>query len=239
MLHSIKRHTIGRLESKNEPKNSEFELYQSRLDNIQNALSNTLDDIQKAETCWTNVIANMQKISSDLYTLYPQDDEIRTLFKSTVDQVTQPISNDISKITSPTSQVKSIERMIRAYLTEIKTLSQEYQKVEKARKDYAMYQAKTDKLDKTNTDDDKRSRNLDKKEASKATYDSILEGILHRMKSTYEKSNVMFKAAYVAHWTYQKEITTLFTTKANDPFEYSQQNAQDLFSFTSQQTDQN
>lgn len=229
MLHSIKRHTVGRHDAKQEPVNSGFETYRTNLENVRKALATSLDDIVKSETSWNVVVSNMEKFSSDLYTLYPQGDEMRPIFKSTVDEVVEPLSKEITEVTGPRAKISPIVRMIRAYLSEIDALTGEYGKVDKARKDYAMYTVKTDKLEQKDAETSKVSRNLDKKEEAKATYDSLLDGTLHRMKTTYEKCPTMFKAAHVAFWLYQDSTTKLLNEKCRTPFAYASVNCDTLF----------
>ena len=155
---------------------------------------------------------------------------MRTIFKTTVDNTVEPLSKEMIQITGPRANVNSIVRMIRAYLSEIDSLTGAYGKVENARKDYAMYTVKTDKLEHKDAETSKVSRNLDKKEAAKAAYESLLEGTLHRMKTTCEKCSTMFKAAYVAHWLYHDSMMKLMNEKSPTPFAYSVANCDPIFS---------
>eukprot|EP00178_Gracilaria_changii_P025462 TRINITY_DN78446_c0_g1_i1.p1 TRINITY_DN78446_c0_g1~~TRINITY_DN78446_c0_g1_i1.p1 ORF type:complete len:245 (-),score=54.53 TRINITY_DN78446_c0_g1_i1:86-820(-) len=206
MFHALKRSTVGHSAAKNEPVNAEFETLRTNLDNVQKSLQTAMGDIDDAQKAYTKAAADAGKFSTTMHSLYPKDDETRELFKTTVDQVADVVPKDLETITEPASNVRALERMVSAYLTEIKTLSAEYPKLETARKDYAMYQAKVEKLGKKDSDNDKQSRNMGKLEDAKAKYNSMLEGIIHRMKITYEKASLMFRASYVAYWIYQKAV---------------------------------
>lgn len=230
MFHSIKRATVGLAAGKHEPKNAEFENMRNKMENVNKALASALNDIEGAQKTWHAVVDSSDRFAASLHTLYPNEDQVRALFKSALDEVRGPIAEDMHAIVNPSSQVRSIERNVRAYLTEIKTLTAEYNKVENARKDYAMYQAKTEKLDKSSNGTDKQSRNLDKLESSRATYHSILDGTLHRMKTTYDKAPVMFRATHVAFWLYQSRMNDLLSKHFSNSFDYAAQNCDSLFS---------
>lgn len=229
MLHSLKRKTVGHSAGKREPVNAEFDTLRQGLDNVSKALTAALADIDTAEKAFNTLTQSASHFSSGLHSLYPQDDDLRTLFKSTLDEVEGPLATEMAKVSEPTSKVKGIERVVRAYLTEVKTLSAEYHKVDIARKDYGMYQAKNDKLGKKTDQTDKQSRNLDKLETAKAKYTSILDGTVHRMKSTYEKAPKMFQAAYVAYWLYHSQMTASISKHFKSPSTYANAHADLLF----------
>lgn len=229
MFHSLKRKTVGHSAGKHEPGNTEFDNLKQGLDNVSKALTAALADIDTAEKSWKTLAKSAAHFSSGLHSLYPKEDDLRALFKTTLDEVEAPLQKEMDSVTEPTSKVKSIERIVRAYLTEIKTLAAEYNKVSNARKDYAMYNAKVDKLGKKTEQSDKQSRNLDKLEDSKAKYDSILGGTVHRMKSTYEKAPTMFRAAYVAYWLYHSQMSSSVTKHFKPSYTYSNAHAEGLF----------
>lgn len=235
MLHSIKRKTFGRVTSKHQPVNAEFDTLSNNLENVQKALTAALDDIDTSDKAWKAVVSNTNEFSSRLHTLYPQDDDVRALFKASLD-VQDKIAPEIESVKDAKSKVKSIERMVRAYLIEIKTLTEEYSKVEKARRDYSLYQSKANKLSKkAQGDSDRQSKNLDKLEASKATYNSILLGAVHRMTSTFEKSPTMFRATFVAYWLYQSRFSGVISTNFARSFEYANTHADDVFNIAQTQ----
>ncbi|PXF48179.1 hypothetical protein BWQ96_02131 [Gracilariopsis chorda] len=206
MLHALKRSTVGLSAAKHEPVNTEFENLKTNLDNVQKSLSTALSEIDGAQKAYKKAATDAGKFSTTLFNLYPNDDDTRVLFKTTLDQVVDVVPKDLEEAIEPTSQVRSLERVVSAYLTEIKSLAEEYPKLDTARRDYAMYQAKVDKLGKKDSDSDKQSRNMGKLEDSKAKYNSLLEGTLHRMKKTYEKAAIMFRASYIAYWIYQNSV---------------------------------
>lgn len=231
MLHSLKRKTKFRTE-KQEPVNAEFDHVRQSLDNVSKALTGALTDIDQAEKSWRTLVSSSEHFSSGLHSLYPQDDDVRNLFKKTIDDVGGPLTKEMADATDAKSKVKTIERMVRAYLTEIKTLAAEYSKVETARKDFAIYQTKVDKLGKKEAESSKQSRNLDKLENSRATYNSVLEGTTHRMKTTYEKAPTMFRAAYVAYWLYHSTMSSIVTKHFKPSFDYAKAHADHLFSMS-------
>jgi len=231
MFDSLKRRTVGLGTAKNQPVNAEFDHMRQSLDNVSKALTSALGDIDSAEKSWKTLVTSASHFSSALHSLYPTEDDLRALFKTTYDQVSDPLIKEMADAEAPTSQVKAIDRMVRAYLTEIKTLSAEYTKVDQARRDYAMYQAKADKLSKKGGGDgsSKQSKNLDHLEESKAKYNSMLEGTIHRMKTTYGKAPTMFRAAYVAYWLYHSKMTKIVAKNFTPAFSYAQGNAESLF----------
>lgn len=228
MLHAIKRKTVGVAAARHEPVNAEFDTLRQSLDNVSNALTAALEDIENAEKSWTSLVISASHFASGMHTLYPRDDDLRTLFKKTLSEVEGPLPKEMEEIIEPKSKVKTIQRMVRAYLTEIDHLTKEYVKVETARKDFAMYQTKVDKLEKKESPVEKQTRNLDKLESSKASYDSTLEGVIHRMKTTYDKSPTMFRAAYVAFWLYHSQMGSLVDRHYKPAFTYSKQHAETL-----------
>ncbi|CAN8067935.1 unnamed protein product [Agarophyton chilense] len=228
MLHALKRSTVGHSAAKNEPVNAEFETLRANLENIQKSLESAVSEIDGVQKAYKKAAADAGKFSTSLHSVYPNDDETRTLFKKSVDQVVDVIPRDLENIVQPASQVCTLERMVGAYLTEIKALTADYPKLDTARKDYAMYQAKVEKLGRKDSDNDKQSRNMSKLEDSKAKYNSLLEGIIHRMKTTSEKANLMFRAAYVAYWIYQKEVNAVFSEHFGPSMAYAAENVDGL-----------
>lgn len=228
MLHSFKRAVSGGIQARHEPKNAEFENAQQRLDNVERALTNALDQIEKAERSWIAVADGARDFCDGLHSLYPQDDEIRTLFKKTLDQ-TSALQDEVKTTPDVSSQVRSIERVVRGYLTEIKTLKGEYPKVETARKDFAIYQRKVDKMEHKDAQDEKKAKFLQLLEGGRATYFSILDGIIHRMNQTYDKSPTMFRAAFVAYWLCQGKVHAAVSQHFQPALAYAEQNQNDLF----------
>lgn len=232
MLHALKRKTVGGIQARHEPKNAEFDNLRQRLDNVQKALTNSLDSASKAEKSWIGVTDSAQNFCEGLHSLYPQDDAVRILFKKTLDDASA-LQKEVKHGAEAASNVKSIERMVRGYLAEIKTLKTEYPRVEAARKDFGMYHRKVERLGSQNTKkDDKRRKFLDLLENSKATYDSILDGIIHRMRTTYDKSPTMFRAAYVAYWLSQLRIHSAVSRYYQPALAYAAENESNLFAIT-------
>lgn len=229
MLHSIKRKTVGVAAGRHEPVNAEFDTLRSNLDNVQKSLTSAIQDVDDAEKHWTSLITGTESFSTDLHSLYPKDDEVRVLFKSTLDKLQGTLQKDLKDVTEPQSKIRGIERMVRAYLTELKTLAQEYHKVNDSRKDFAMAKTKVDKVTKKNKGDETQTKHLDKLEANRATYDSILEGTIHRMQTTYDKAPSMFKATYVAYWLYQSMAMEVLQKHVAAPTQYAKIHADSLF----------
>ncbi len=228
MLHKLKRNVVGGLQARNEPKNAQFENAQQRLDNVERALTNALDSIDKAEKSWIAVADAAQDFCDGLHSLYPQDDNIRMLFKKTLDE-TSTLQKDVKTDSDASSDVKGIERVVRGYLSEIKTLKSEYPKVEVARRDYAMYQRKVDRMEHKDSQDEKKVKFLELLEGARATYYSILDGIIHRMNSTYDKSPTMFRAAFVAYWLCQRKVHGAVSEYFQPAIDYAGENESNLF----------
>jgi len=228
MMHKLKRNIVGGIQSRHEPKNAQFENAQQRLDNIERALTNALESIEKAEKSWNEVADSAGEFCDGLHSLYPADDEIRTLFKKTLDE-TNALQLEVKAEPDISSNTQQIERVVRGYLTEIKTLKGEYPKVEVARKDFAMYQRKVDKLEHKEPGDEKKVKFLDLLEGARASYFSILEGIILRMNSTYDKSPTMFRAVYVAYWLAQRRVHDAVTKHFQPSILYASHNEAGLF----------
>ncbi|KAI0562454.1 hypothetical protein FGB62_59g050 [Gracilaria domingensis] len=228
MLHALKRSTVGHSAAKHEPVNAEFETLRTNLENVQKSLQTAVNEIDGAQKAYKKAATDAGKFSTTMHSLYPKDDETRELFKTTVDQVVDSVPKDLEGITEPNSKMRALERMVGAYLTEIKSLSADYPKLETARKDYAMYQAKVEKLGKKESDNDKQSRNMSKLEDAKAKYNSLLEGIIHRMKITYEKASLMFRASYAAYWIYQKAVLDILGKHFGPAMSYAAEHADSI-----------
>lgn len=227
-MHTLKRNILGGLHARHEPKNAQFENAQQRLDNIERALTNALDSIERAERSWESVADSAHDFCDGLHSLYPTDDALRTLFKKSVDE-TAALQRECKADAEVGANTQQIERVVRGYLTEIKTLKSEYPKVEIARKDFAMYQRKVDKLENKDATDEKKVKFLELLEGARATYYSILDGIIHRMNSTYDKSPTMFRAVYVAYWLTQRRVHGAVSQFFRPAIEYAADNEAGLF----------
>lgn len=230
MLHALKRNTVGHHAAKNEPVNPEFDGLKDKLEQVQKSLTTATLELNNAQKAYKNAASEATTFSTALHAMYPTDDEFREVLKTSVSEVADPIPKAMEEVLEPASKVRVIERMVNSYITEIKSVSQEYSKLENARKDYAMYQAKVGKLEKKDSANDKQSRNMSKLEDSKAKYNSLLEGTLHRMKSTHSKAKDMFRAAFVAYWLYQNAIHDILGKSFGPSMAYATLNADSIIS---------
>ena len=151
--------------------------------------------------------------------------------KRLVDEGTN-LENAVKSDPEASSNINSIERMVRAYLAKIKNLKNEYPKMEDIRRDYEIYHRKAGRLEAKDAADERKSKVLDLIQSKKATHNSTLEGITHRMNSTYYKSPTMFKAAFVAYWLSQRRTHGAVTQYFQPAISFSSDNETPLYSMT-------
>ncbi len=88
---------------------------------------------------------------------------------------------------------------------------------------------KLDKLEHKDPADEKKMRNLDFLEGARAIRISILDGIVHSMNSTYNKSPTMFLAAFVAYWLTQRKVHGAVSQYFHPAINYASGNEAGLF----------
>lgn len=219
-MHKIKRCVVGGMQARHMPKNAQYENQRKRLDKTERALTHALDSIDAAKHLSVNVAEHNKEFCHGLTSVYPREDDMQTLIKKTMEDTTA-LEREVKITPDGSSSISAIELHIRAYLTEIKSLKGEYQNVEKSRRDYAMYQHKVDKLERKQAANDKKSRYLELFEGARATYDSVLDGVLHQLNSTLDKAPAVFESAYIAYWLTQGKVHSAMTLYCKPAIEYA------------------
>ena len=158
----------------------------------------------------------MRKFSHNFYTLYPSDDEVRQLGKTTL-KSTQNLLEEVENsqgtkviMDEKIENIHAIDRIIKAYLAEIRTLQKEFKNVSHSKHEFMKWKNKLERYEGgKKVDPDKRQFFAENVMEKERTYQCLLEGLTNRLASTYDKHSQVFQAAYVAYWLrvdYAREI---------------------------------
>jgi len=228
MLHGIKK--LAKSATINtEPEDAHYLDLKNKLDVICTSLKDGLRSMEKVDTDLTKSTTDVNKFSQAIATQYPAQDDLRTEVKTTADH-TEQLFKATAMSEDAVSRHTVIARSVRAYVTEIDGLAREHKAAASSKTDYELYKSKVDKLDsKDKTSDQKASRNLDKLEASKSTYDSTVAGVVQHMEALYGKQQQMYHALYVAFWIMHKDRTDMFSSRTSTAQEYAAKHVDDVF----------
>ena len=234
MFEKIKRSLVGRSRLGPEPEVPEsytqYEQMQQQLENVEHALTSTMQIIG-ARAGQTEIANSAVQFSECLHTLYPADDDLRQLFGTTMDDSIK-LRDALLPNEAENSNLQEINRMVNGYLEGIRTLKLEYPKIEAARRRFHAAQRKVNRNRYRESDDPKKVRVLLMQDRTWATYSSVLEDTLNRMKTTYTKSSTMFRATFVAYWIIQRRMTETMSTHFQNAFKYAEDNSSDVFAIT-------
>lgn len=235
MMHKIKRSVVGGMQSRHIPKDAQFKSQRERLVETDRGLKYALNSIKAAKRMSVSVAEHTKDFCGKMCSIYPEEDAMQMLLKKTFND-TKSLEREVKVNPNAWSSVSVIERHLRAYLGEIKSLKRKYRKVENARRDYAMYQKKLGKVERKHAAENKTARYLELFEDARANYDSILDGILHQLRSTLEKSPDMFQSAYVAYWLAQGKMHSAMAQYCKPAIEYAVVNETKIVRSTSTPT---
>lgn len=236
VFHAIKRVTIGGIQARHEEESEELRDGRQRLEHVEKALAKALTHVEKSHGLWSGIAHNAQNFTDGLQSFYPGTDALRDLFKSTLERTTALEREvvdavDDSKATDE-AHGASILRMVRGYIQEIRDLKGEYGKVEAARKEYGMVARKMSKLEKKSASAEKKGKFEGRLESTKATYDSVLEGVLQRVNVANGKAPSMFKGVYVVYWLSVKQCSAIISNQSSMPVGYATANDNSVFGLT-------
>eukprot|EP00184_Porphyridium_aerugineum_P004653 CAMPEP_0184697556 /NCGR_PEP_ID=MMETSP0313-20130426/4487_1 /TAXON_ID=2792 /ORGANISM="Porphyridium aerugineum, Strain SAG 1380-2" /LENGTH=242 /DNA_ID=CAMNT_0027156369 /DNA_START=290 /DNA_END=1018 /DNA_ORIENTATION=+ len=222
IMHTLKKTTFKIAHGK-EPENSEFIDYKQRISNMVKALTESSQQLEKAEKQWRQIYADQKKHAENFANLYPDDDDIRTVAKSAV-EVMKKIDDATSPAKTEAMSHTKIHRQVKTFLAEYKTLESEYSKLTDAKTEYEMYKKKVDDLEKAKKqDEEKILRNASKFEEVKTTYENQLEAVISRQKAFYGKRKEVFRASFVSFWLAQQTYESLIGAECATVLQYAKQ----------------
>lgn len=182
----------------------EFCNVKQKLANVATALDDCVAGLYTAENNWRAIYTGMKKFSHNFYTLYPSDDEVRRLGKATLKStqgLVDEVENDGNILDERMESIHVIDRVIKAYLAEIRTLQKEFKNVTSAKNDFSKAKNRLERYENgKRVDPDRRAVFADNLHDRERTYQCLLEGLTNRLASTYDKHSQVFQAAYVAYW---------------------------------------
>lgn len=200
MMHKLKKAA----HSGKAAENAEFADYKNRLDNLSNYLRSSSAALNASEQAWRDV-CNRQKQFAELFcNRYPDRDQVREFSKESASASQALVKEFVLKTDGSTAAHWQIDSVVQDYLAEIDGISVEYKPVAEAAKEVTMYTKKVDDLQTAKKpDENKIGRNMEKLDDAKKAYEEILDRVVDKMKSVYNKRQVAMKATYVAYWSSQ------------------------------------
>lgn len=213
MMHKIKKATT----TAKGTENAEFADYRNRLDNLASYLRESSAALNESERAWREV-CNRQKVFAEKFAnSYPDKDEVREFGKQSASLSDTLVREFVLKTEGSNADHWKVDNVVTDYLGEIADIASEYKPVADAMKEVTMYSKKVDDLQTAKkTDEQKIQRNLEKLDEAKKTYEDILDRVVDRMKTVYNKRQVALKATYVAYWSSQLRAFDLLD-KSLDP----------------------
>lgn len=213
MMHKIKKATT----TVKGAENAEFADYRNRLDNLASYLRESSAALNESERAWREV-CNRQKVFAEKFAnRYPDKDQVRDFGKQSASLSDTLVREFVLKTEGSNADHWKVDNVVTDYLNEIADIASEYKPVADAMKEVSMYSKKVDDLQiAKKTDEQKIQRNLEKLDEAKKTYEGILDHVVERMKTVYNKRQVALKATYVAYWSSQLRAFDL-VDKSLDP----------------------
>lgn len=181
----------------------EFLKVRTQLANVATALEACLKGLESVSADYNRLFKGVSTFANDFYSLYPSEDGVRRLGKATVVSSEALLSEVSSRsLDAPeTVSIHVIDRQIRAYLQEIRTMQAEFKKIATAKSEADSAQARVERMDARNrpVDEDKRAWLYDQADERRAVYETMLQALTNRLASTYNKHSQVFQAAWTAY----------------------------------------
>ncbi|KAA8491184.1 hypothetical protein FVE85_9479 [Porphyridium purpureum] len=198
MLHSIKKASF-KVAAKAEPEHEEFLELKQRIANMVKTLTESATQLDKAEMHWQTLFAEQKQTAENFANLYPDDDDLRKIAKTAV-EVTAEVERSAAQSRESSTYV-AINKQVKAFLAEYKTLESEYKQLTDAKTEFEMYRKKCDDLEKARRPDEERIlRNATKFDEAKLSYEQNVETVIQHQKQFYAKRKEVFRAAFVSYW---------------------------------------
>lgn len=174
-----------------------FDRMATQLSNVAVALQACLTWLGTLSADYDRLYSNVASFATDFYSLYPSEDSVRRLGKATVASTDALLAS--ASTPSEASSVHTIERQIRAYLSEIHGLQGEMKKIGVVRSGMERAGARLERADARGGDDSKRGGLVEVLREKQAVYETMLAALTTRLESTYEKHAMVFQAAWTAY----------------------------------------
>jgi hypothetical protein len=181
----------------------EFQKVKTQLANVATALEACLHGLETVSADYQRLYKGVSSFANDFYSLYPSEDEVRRLGKSTVASADALILDVKSRaLDAPeTASIYTIDRQIKAYLQEIRTMQGEFKNISIAKAEWDSAQARLERIEARNrpSDNGKREWLADQVDERRNVYDTMLQALTRRLASTYNKHSQVFQAAWTAY----------------------------------------
>lgn len=200
MMHKIKKAT----HSGKGAENAEFSDYKNRLENLSTYLRSSSAALNASEQAWRDVCNRQKQFADQFANRYPDKDQVRDFSKQSVQASQALVKEFVLKTEGSTAAHWQIDAVVQDYLTEIDEISAEYKPIADAMKEVTMYTKKVDDLQTAKKQDESKiARNMEKLDDARKSYEDILDRVVEKMKTVYNKRQVAMKATYVAYWSSQ------------------------------------
>jgi len=207
-----------------QPDSAEFSDYKQRLDNVVKALEATSASTAASQKVWKTLAADQAKAVENYMNMYPDDDDVRNKARDAV-AASSKVTADFTKSEDSGAPANVIDKHVKQYLAEIKSLQTEYKKLGSAKVDYDMYGSKVQSLEGSKKQDEtKIERNRTKLEEARINYESILEATIKRQKELYAKRQTLFKAGFVSYWLSQGTYIAFLSGNYANVVRYAKEN---------------
>lgn len=191
---------LGRRERNDDP---QFQKVKVQLANVATALEACTAGLETITSDYTRLYKGISQFATDFYSLYPSEDGVRKLGKATVESAESLIQDVENRaLDSPElASIHAIDRQIKAYLSEIRTMQAEFKKVAAARHDWETAHSRLERTQARNKpgDEDRRAWLADQTQERRVVYETMLDSLTRRLASTYNKHSQVFQAAWTAY----------------------------------------
>jgi hypothetical protein len=181
----------------------EFLKVKTQLANVATALEACVRGLETLSEDYQRLYKGISTFANDFYSLYPSEDDVRRLGKATVGSADALLDAVESRpLDSPeTASIYQIDRQIKAYLQEIRTMQAEFKTIASAKAEFESAQARLERIDARGrpSDQDRRAYFYDVAENRRLVYETMLEALTRRLGSTYNKHAQVFQAAWTAY----------------------------------------
>jgi hypothetical protein len=181
----------------------EFLKVKTQLANVATALEACVRGLEELSEDYRRLYKGISSFANDFYSLYPSEDDVRRLGKATVSSADALLDAvDKRALDAPeTASIYQIDRQIKAYLQEIRTMQAEFKNIASAKAEWESAQGRLERLDARGrpSDQDRRTYFYDLAENRRLVYETMLEALTRRLASTYNKHAQVFQAAWTAY----------------------------------------
>jgi hypothetical protein len=228
MLHVLKKKV--KLHTSRVDPGAEFQDFKLRLDVVKKNLSRAEQQIENSHKNSLQYVLDQRVFCTSFMDGYPtSEDDTYAKAREFAEDAMERYEVFVRQVNADDAPFRKSQRELQVYIKEIEAVESHYPNLLQARSEFDRYQAKVDAMDKSSkTDDVKRARNRQKRDAEREKLDELTDSVIEMQKRTYAKSVMMHRVALVSFWAANAKHLEIMNSAVEKSLPYVRDNEEDV-----------